>query len=527
MALIGLLLLPAVPVGAEITAPGSGLTEGFVAGIPLPTDIDVNAAGDMLVASQSGGLYLRTKDAAPSAFNRVLNLGGSICADGERGLLGAVFDPDFDLEDAANRYVYLFYTARVSGGCPTGPEPTVAAQTVRSSAARVAPAARSGEVADAASPSAKKRALERCERIEKPNRRANCRTRTNRSFRPSSPSPAPSTAPPVAAPPTAAPPPNAPIAPAPAPAPRPPAGTTVGQPVNRVARFAMGANGIVAGSPTVLVDNIPSPASNHNGGDVDFGNDGHLYVSVGDGGANASSAQDPSKLLGKILRVDKETGQAPGSNPYAQNGVRCGLAGRGPAGSLCREVFALGLRNPFRIAFDPNAGQDRFYINDVGAGTTEEIDLGIPNANYGWPGCEGSKATSSTTVDCPIRNAQDPVAEYGRSTGCGSITGGAFTPTGALGGGFETGYFFADFRCKKLFVLKDGQQVEVARNLGLIVPLAFAPDGSLYYGTYGDSPRGIAPGVYRISATGAQAPVRVGQAVDARGGAERERRRGR
>ena len=148
-------------------------------------------------------------------------------------------------------------------------------------------------------------------------------------------------------------------------------------PVNRVSRFTLGDNDVVdPASELVLIDNIHSPAGNHNGGDLGFGKDGHLYVSVGDGGcdyADASrcagsndAARDTHVLLGKILRI-RPDGSAPSDNPFmGSDSDVCRMAGGTTAGRKCRETYATGLRNPFRIAFDSNASGTRFFINDVG-----------------------------------------------------------------------------------------------------------------------------------------------------------------
>ncbi len=160
--------------------------------------------------------------------------------------------------------------------------------------------------------------------------------------------------------------------------------------VNRVSRFTL-SGGNTASGETVLIDNIPSPAGNHNGGDLHFGKDGYLYVSVGDGGSTAALARDQSSLLGKILRITGDGG-VPGSNPFAgaAGARRCGdPAGVPPGTGPCREIFAPGLRNPFRFAFDPNASGTRFYINDVGAGTWEEIDSGRAGADTVGPCAKG------------------------------------------------------------------------------------------------------------------------------------------
>jgi glucose/arabinose dehydrogenase len=159
-----------------------------------------------------------------------------------------------------------------------------------------------------------------------------------------------------------------------------------------VARYTLSGND-AAKFDKVLIDNIPSPAGNHNAGDLHFGKDGYLYVSVGDGGcdyANDSgcagqndAARDQNVLLGKILRITRE-GDIPATNPYrGTDSARCNTTGRTGAGKKCQETFAWGLRNPFRMAFDPNASHTRFFINDVGQNAREEIDQGKAGADYG------------------------------------------------------------------------------------------------------------------------------------------------
>ena len=145
--------------------------------------------------------------------------------------------------------------------------------------------------------------------------------------------------------------------------------------VNRVSRYVLSPSNVASGE-TVLIDNIPSTAGNHNAGDVQFGRDGYLYVSVGDGGcdyvpgggcAGANDAsRDQHSLVGKILRITRD-GNIPTDNPFTGAGTAdCRFTGGTTAGNKCRETFAWGFRNPFRIAFDPNDGGTRFFSNDVG-----------------------------------------------------------------------------------------------------------------------------------------------------------------
>ena len=167
-----------------------------------------------------------------------------------------------------------------------------------------------------------------------------------------------------------------------------------GDKVNRVSRFVLPSSNVVdPATEVVLVDNIPSPGGNHNGGDLHFGRDGHLYVAIGDGGCDYAgggcqgandAARDLNALVGKILRITRD-GEVPADNPFlGANTARCNVTGVIAVGLICQETFSWGLRNPFRIAFDPNAATTRFFANDVGDATWEEIDLGQSGADYGW-----------------------------------------------------------------------------------------------------------------------------------------------
>jgi len=236
--------------------------------------------------------------------------------------------------------------------------------------------------------------------------------------------------------------------------------------VNRVSRFVMMGNTILPATEAVLIDNISSNAGNHNGGDLEVGNDGYLYVSVGDSGCDPrgdsgcaganDAAQDVSLLNGKILRVDRFTGIAAPGNPISGPGtVDCRGRGNTPSTPTtpCREIYAYGLRNPWRFAFDPNTSATRFYINDVGQNTREEVDLGILGANYGWPIREGQCAQGQNPL-CPPPDPglgmTQPLTDYVHGTG-DYITGGAFIPNGAWGSSFDGGYLFSDGDPGKIF----------------------------------------------------------------------------
>ena len=306
--------------------------------------------------------------------------------------------------------------------------------------------------------------------------------------------------------------------------------------VNRVSRFTFGTGDtITPGTEMVLVDNMPSPAGNHNAGDLHFGRDGFLYISIGDGGcdwANDSgcagqndAARDQHVLTGKILRITK-TGGIPAGNPFQGAGTaRCNVSGQTTPGNRCQETYAWGLRNPFRFAMDPNAAGTRFFINDVGQGAWEEIDLGQSGADYGW-NCREGAHTNSTSGKCSPAPAGmvDPFFEYSHGgsvpgtsvSGCGSITGGAFVPDGVWPG-YDGAYLFGDYVCGHIFKIAQGgggawSAIDFASGAGGVTAMTFGPHGNgqaFYYLTYAGGGQ-----VRRVSynSPGNEAPV---AAIDA------------
>lgn len=280
---------------------------------------------------------------------------------------------------------------------------------------------------------------------------------------------------------------------------------TPNAPVNRISRFTVTANTIDAGSEVVLVDVMPSPNGNHNGGMVAFGPDGNLWGSIGDGGcdyagdsgcgADNDAARDLNTLTGKIVRVTPDGG-VPSGNPYSGAGsVRCNRGG-GPSGTRCQEIWATGLRNPFRFAFDRSSSSLRLFINDVGQDTWEEIDEGAAGADYGWNRREGTCDTGSTTrCGSPPPGLTDPVLTWGHGDGCTTITGGAFAPA-SWPSRYRKAYLVGDFSCGQIFaVVKRGsrwRRTSFASGLGYGSPTSLlfgttsADAGTLYYTTYAD-----------------------------------------
>lgn len=285
--------------------------------------------------------------------------------------------------------------------------------------------------------------------------------------------------------------------------------------VNRVSAFTMTGSTIDPASEQVLIDNISSVNGNHNAGDVEIGNDGRLYVSTGDAGRDPrgdsgsagsnDAARDLSLLNGKILRLDRFTGAPAPGNPLAGPGaVRCGSRGNTPATprTQCREVFAWGLRNPYRFAFDPNTSATRFFVNDVGQGAFEEVNDGRRGADYGWNLREGTCPRGVTSTPCPGPPAGlvDPIVAYGRSLGT-FVTAGAFVPDGVWPARFDGGYLFADGGSGRIWLRTATGAVDFGAPVARVSPgladMAFVlePDGyALWYTLNGSSQvRRIAP----------------------------------
>ena len=186
-----------------------------------------------------------------------------------------------------------------------------------------------------------------------------------------------------------------------------------------------------------VVLSMDDPASNHNGGMVAFGPDGYLWLGTGDGGRAADpwdNARDPRSLLGKLLRIDvrERLYGIPPDNPFAGGG-------RGRP-----EVWALGLRNPWRFSFDRATGE--LWIGDVGQGAWEEIDVVDPRRgggmHFGWKTMEGRHCFDPPR-GCDPAGLELPVHEYGHELGC-SVTGG-YVYRGRRIAGLAGAYLFADF----------------------------------------------------------------------------------
>lgn len=214
-------------------------------------------------------------------------------------------------------------------------------------------------------------------------------------------------------------------------------------------------------SSEVEVLSFNQPFSNHNGGQIRFGPDGYLYIATGDGGGGGDpqeNAQDRSNLLGKILRIEvdgTQNGQnyvIPPDNPYAGNdrGFR-------------EEIYAYGLRNPYRFSFDAETGQ--LWAGDVGQNEFEEIDIIESGNNYGWNIVEGNKCYEPDE-GCDRSGLSDPVFVYDHSNGDRSITGG-FVYRGPILDGLTGYYIYGDFVSGRVWAL-DISDLEDPDNIELL-----------------------------------------------------------
>ena len=186
------------------------------------------------------------------------------------------------------------------------------------------------------------------------------------------------------------------------------------------------------GSASILLT-VPQPRGNHNGGMIDFGPDGYLWVALGDGGGandRYGNGQRTDTLLGTLLRLDVDSATPyaiPPDNPFVDGG-----------GAM--EVWAYGLRNPWRFSFD----RDLIYIGDVGQRLWEEIDAAPVSAaglNYGWPITEGESCFE--TSSCDTEGLTPPILDYGHNEGC-SVTGG-YVYRGSSIPELDGHYFFSDW----------------------------------------------------------------------------------
>ena len=243
-----------------------------------------------------------------------------------------------------------------------------------------------------------------------------------------------------------------------------------------VSRFSVSADGRAdPGSERVLLE-VAQPFANHNGGQIAFGPDGYLYIALGDGGSRGDpqeNGQDLGTLLGSILRIDVSTVDSTGAYAVPSDNPFVGHSGARP------EIWAYGLRNPWRFSFDRATGD--LWTADVGQNRFEEVDIIRPGLNYGWNIMEGVHCFKPS--ECDRTGLEMPVAEYGREDGC-SVTGG-YVYRGSSLPSLYGAYVYGDYCSGRIWALRhDGDEVTEHMQIvdsGLRIP-SFAEDaaGELY-----------------------------------------------
>jgi glucose/arabinose dehydrogenase len=257
--------------------------------------------------------------------------------------------------------------------------------------------------------------------------------------------------------------------------------------ISLISRFTsdVGGTALDVGTEEILLS-IIQPQDNHNGGDLVFGQDGYLYASFGDGGGGGdpgNNAQNTANLLGTLLRLDIDSNSLydiPPDNPFASpNFCTQGVSG----GTPCPEIYAYGLRNPWRISIDSMTGD--LWLGDVGQSAFEEIDRVALGQNYGWNIREGANCypPGSTCAD----TFAEPVTQYGRSLG-GSVTGG-YVYRGSAFPELAGWYVFADFASGRIFAVPADSQPTVEPEVLLDTTLSISTfaegvDGELYVVDY-------------------------------------------
>jgi glucose/arabinose dehydrogenase len=251
----------------------------------------------------------------------------------------------------------------------------------------------------------------------------------------------------------------------------------------QIVEYAVAADGTFDPASARAVLTVDQPYRNHNGGKITFGPDGYLYIGLGDGG----DANDPerralnvSQLLGKILRIDPTAtadGQpyaVPADNPFV------GVAGARP------EIWSVGLRNPWRFAFDPANGD--LWIADVGQNAWEEIDH-APAAsgagrgvNFGWSAFEGTHRFNSDQL---ADGATPPVYEYPHGDDGCSVSGGAVY-RGSTIPSLAGWYVFSDYCSGKVWALQPDGTIVPLGGLSAVSAVVAGPEGSLYVLAHGD-----------------------------------------
>lgn len=268
--------------------------------------------------------------------------------------------------------------------------------------------------------------------------------------------------------------------------------TRVGDGTTVVAEYKVNPNNPNQGDIATerILFTVPQPFSNHNGGMVEFGPDGYLYIGMGDGGsANdpGNRAQNPAQLLGKLLRIDVNIPVGSGvpylippTNPFTgANTTRCDT-GSTTSGNTCQELWTIGMRNPWRYSFDRANGAQ--WVADVGQGSVEEVDvITSGGGNYGWRVYEGNSCTGNDPTLCtnPPTTYIPPLFQYGHTAGRCSITGG-YVYRGTLGSLPQGAYTFGDYCTGETFMWNNSAQVPLVDTPRTIVSFGEDSRGEIY-----------------------------------------------
>ncbi|WPV02942.1 PQQ-dependent sugar dehydrogenase [Mucilaginibacter sp. cycad4] len=262
-------------------------------------------------------------------------------------------------------------------------------------------------------------------------------------------------------------------------------------------KLSANSNGIDPNSGRIILEQ-DKPDGNHDGGCIQFGRDGYLYISFGDGGGQGDkhgeigNGQNLGNLLGKILRVDVNTNatyNVPKTNPFV------GKKDARP------EIWASGFRNPYRFSFDKASGQ--LFAGDVGQDLWEEVDIVTKGANYGWRLTEGTHCYNPAT-GCDIKGITMPIAEYSHTEGVSVI--GGYVYNGKQVPVLKSKYVFADWVGKMFYLQKSGSQWQrgkitfqnIPANLK-IIGFGEDPAGEVYVLTNSDTgPENANGSIYKI-----------------------------
>lgn len=229
-----------------------------------------------------------------------------------------------------------------------------------------------------------------------------------------------------------------------------------------IARYTVSANPNIANTTEEIILEVDQPQGNHNGGTIAFGPDGYFYILLGDGGnaddvggghAPEGNGQNLMTMLGKVLRIDVDNPEAP--NNYGIPGDNF-FEADGDSNTL-GEIYAYGLRNPFRGSFDRGTG--RLFLGDVGQNRREEVDIIVNGGNYGWRIMEGIECFNvndhfTPLPMCDMDGLILPINDYGRSIGT-TVTGG-YVYRGSMYPNMVGLYIFGDFGSGRIWSLEEG-----------------------------------------------------------------------